>query len=368
MLDKEKQAQARAYENEKRTVGLIKTFVSLLFVLAFYFSGLSRALAFFNQDESFVWALLLYLSVFMTLYFVVELPLNCLSGFSLEHKWNFSNQSFLQWLGEELKSLGIGFILSVIVLGVFIRVMTVFPGYWWLIAGLFASLFGVVMATLVPVIILPLFNTYTPIEDKELKDSLENILQKEGLKSRGFFREDMSRQTKKENAFLAGMGKTRRVVLGDNLLENMSRKEITSIIAHEVGHYKYNHIWKFIALGTFQYLIMFFLTDRLLGWLFPVFPGNMRTNLELIPMVIAAGGFISALLFNPLIQAVSRHFERQADCYAVKATDDKNAFVTALAGLANRNLANAYPSRWIKILFYSHPPIGERLEAAKKSR
>jgi STE24 endopeptidase len=367
LLDKEKQKQAKAYEKKKRITGLVSTVVSLLFALTFYFSGLSRWLAFYHEEWKFIWVLTFYLFVFMIMYFIVEFPVNYYSGFVLEHAWGFSNQKFTQWMVEQGKSLAVSFILTAILLGGFIWVMTVFPRYWWLMAGLLTSFFSVVMATLLPVVILPIFNTYTPIEDKELKKSLEDILSKEGLKSRGFFREDMSRQTKKENAFLAGMGKTRRVVLGDNLLKKMSRQEIASIMAHEVGHYKYNHIWKFILIGTAQYLIVFFVTHEILQWLVPAFPGGLRMNLAIFPIIAVLAGFFSTLFFGPLIHALSRHFERQADRYAVKNIPDRKAFVTAMAGLANRNLANAYPNRWIKFFYYSHPPVGERLETAEKN-
>lgn len=365
LLDEKKQKQAKTYEKEKRITGLTHTFISLLFMLAFYFSGLSRWLAFYRAEWGFMWNLCFYFIVFMILYFVIEFPVSYVSGFRLEHKWGFSNQKLSQWFLEQIKSLAVGFILALIIAAALMWVMTQFPSYWWLIAGLLTSLFGVVMATLLPVVILPLFNTYTPIEDEALKSSLEEILSKEGLRSRGFYREDMSRQTKKENAFLAGMGKTRRVVLGDNLLENMSSAEITSIIAHEVGHYKYQHMWKFILIGTVQYLVVFFITDKCLRGLFPAFPGSLRTNLALFPMLAILAGTFSTILFGPLTQAVSRLFEKQADRYAVKNIKESRAFITALAGLANRNLANAYPSRWIKYLYYSHPPIGERLEAAE---
>jgi STE24 endopeptidase len=243
--------------------------------------------------------------------------------------------------------------------------MNLSPKFWWLIAGFGMAVVGVLLATIFPVVILPIFNKYTPIENKELADSLEKVLSREGLKSSGFFKEDMSRQTKKENAFLAGLGKTRRVVLGDNLLQKMSIPEIQSIIAHEVGHYRYKHIWKNVALGTAQQLLVFFLANIIMTAVFPEFLSSFRENLALLPVFLLLMGGISGFLFTPLNQAVSRSFERKADFYSLKAIANPKDFMTAMAGLADRNLSNAYPQWWIKILYYSHPPVGERLEMAE---
>jgi len=224
---------------------------------------------------------------------------------------------------------------------------------------------SVIFATLFPVVVLPIFNRYTPIEDEELTDALEAILAKGGLRSSGFFKQDMSRQTKKENAFLAGLGKTRRVVLADNLIANMNVPEIESIIAHEVGHFKHRHIWKFIGIGTCQQISVFFLTHQIMQRVYPSFLSSPRENLALLPLLIILFGSLSGVLFGPLGQAVSRRFERQADSYALDSIRNAISLQTALAGLADRNLSNAYPAWWIKLLYYSHPPIGERLAMAE---
>jgi len=258
----------------------------------------------------------------------------------------------------------VGLFLLVLILSLLFWIMDIYPQVWWLIAAFAMTLVSVVFATLFPVLIAPIFNTYTPIESKELTKTLDHVLSQGGLKSSGFFREDMSRQTKKENAFLAGLGKTRRVVLGDNLMENMSIPEIESIIAHEVGHYKHKHIWKSIFIGALQYVIVFFLADILMQRLFPSFLASLRWDLILLPVFILITGALF-FVFNPLNNVLSRRFERQADRYVLRAVKNTFPFRSALAGLANRNLSNAYPEWWVKFLYYSHPPIGERLRMAE---
>ena len=142
----------------------------------------------------------------------------------------------------------------------------------------------------------------------------------------------------------------------------MSIPEIESIIAHEVGHFKYHHIWKNILFGTFQQIAVFFLVDLVMRTLFSHFLFSTRWNLALFPFFVILVGIGSAFLFGPLGNGISRSFERQADKYALDNIDDKKAFKSALAGLADRNLSNAYPEWWVKMLYYSHPPIGERLD------
>jgi STE24 endopeptidase len=249
-----------------------------------------------------------------------------------------------------------------LILALLLWIMARFPQTWWLIAGLAMALVSVIMATLFPVVILPIFHRYTPIENEELTIALKEILAREGLKSSGFFQEDMSRRTRKENAFLAGLGKTRRVVLGDNLVRQMTVPEIVSVIGHEVGHYRHKHIWKGIFIEALEQLAVFFLLGVAMRAAFPDFPGSARKVLTVLPVMLIVGGAASSLVFGPISNALSRHFEKQADLYAAAQVRERHAFVTALASLANRNLGNAYPAWWVKILYYTHPPTGERLQ------
>ena len=365
LLDREKQQQARRYEKEKRLLGLATMVLSLIALLGFYYSGLSSWLANLNIGGSIIFVFLIYVVSFLILLALLGLPLNFYSGYIHEHKWNFSNHTIKSWLWEQVKAFLVGLILMTLLLGLLFWIMALSPRSWWLIAGLAFAFVSVVLATIFPVVILPIFNKYTPIQNKELADPLEKILSEGGLKSSGFFKEDMSRQTKKENAFLAGLGKTRRVVLGDNLMESMSIPEIESIIAHEVGHYKHRHIWKNLVIGTVQGLVVFFILNWAMRILFSQFLSSTTWNLTLFPIFAILMGGISSFLFGPLSNALSRYFERQADRYALKTIQDREAFMTAMAGLADRNLSNAYPEWWVKFLYYSHPPVGERLKMAE---
>tara|TARA_B000000460_G_scaffold210590_1_gene158268 strand:+ start:1542 stop:2669 length:1128 start_codon:yes stop_codon:yes gene_type:complete len=362
-LDEEKQVKAKTYENEKRKIGIVGSLLSLVFILLFYFSGLSDYLA--NINLSFIYVFLIYVTIFHVLSTIIGLPLGYYSSYVHEHKWGFSNYTNKTWLLDQLKSFAVSLILLPILLGLFFWVLWKFPDTWWLVAATVTTLVSIVFVTLFPVVILPIFNKYDPIEDEMLTNQLSDILHKAGLKPSGFFRQDMSRQTKKENAFLAGMGKTRRVVIADNLLENMSLSEIKSVIAHEVGHYHFSHLPKNILIGTIQQLIIFYLLNIIMKILYPEFLTSNTNNLSLFPMFSLIMSLLSTLLFGPLNNMISRYFERQADRTSLELYPDKDSFQKAMAGLANRNLSNAYPEWWVKLLYYSHPPIGERLSFAE---
>lgn len=361
-LDKEKQKRAKQYEKENRILGLIQAIFSLFILWGFYSTGLSSFLSHLTLGNSFIWTFLVYVFSFQGILMILGLPLSFYNGYIHEHKWGFSTQTVKSWLGDQAKSSLVNLVITGILLFLLLRIMDLFPHSWWLMAGLAMAVVSMVFSTLFPVIILPIFNKYTSIQDKELCSALNKILAKEGLKSSGFFKEDTSRQTKKENAFLAGLGKTRRVVLADNLLRNMSIPQIVSIIGHEVGHYKYKHMWKYMAVGTVQQLVVFFLIHLIMKGMFPRFLSSTSWNLTLFPIIVIFMGVISGFLFGPLFQALSRYFEREADRYSLENIEDKRAFLVALAGLADRNLSNAYPPLWVKLLYYSHPPIGERLQ------
>ncbi len=366
LLDEESQKKARFYEKEKRLLGFASLILSLAFLLIFYFSGISSLLADLNIAHSIIGTFLVYVVTFYSTMTIFGFPLEFFSGYIHEHKWDFSNHTVKSWLWEKIKSFFIGLIIFILILGLLLWIMAITPKWWWLVAALVMAFVSVVFAILFPIVIAPIFNKYTPIQNEKLTKVLDKMFVRGGLKSSGIFKEDMSRQTKKENAFLAGLGKTRRIVLGDNLLENMTIHEIESIIAHEVGHYKYQHIWKNIGIGTLQQLLIFFVINLILKWAFPHFLSSTQGNLSLFPIfAILLGGF-SGFLFAPLKNCLSRNFEKEADRYALANIKNNRAFMTALAGLANRNLSNAYPEWWMKSLYYSHPPIGERLKMAEK--
>jgi len=361
-LDKDKQKQAQRYEKEKRKFALTGKFLSTVLLIMFYYSGYSLKLA---EIHSSPWAaFLIYMFIFTTVFSIIFLPFKFFTDYRIEHKWGFSNHSLKSWYWDELKGFIVGLVFMFLITGFLFWIWQIDKIYWWFWTGLAMVIFSVILSALFPVIILPIFNKYDVIDNPALVKRLTKILEKYGLKASGFFRQNMSRQTKKENAFLGGLGKTRRVVLADNLIDHMSESEIESVIAHEIGHYHHQHIWKNMFIGTVQQFLLFYLVNIIILNLFPEFLESMTWNLTIFPMFILILSWLSGLLFSIPNLALSRYFERQADLIALE-TSDPIYFKKAMAGLANRNLSNAYPETWVKVLFYSHPPVGERLALAE---
>ncbi len=366
LLDKEKQEKAKVYEWTGRKIALWGMLLSAVFNLTFYFSGLSSGIASMRIFSSVIVVFIFYMFIYAGLQEIIGLPLSYLSGFVIEKKYGFSNQTRGQWFKEHIKSFLVSLILSILIFGALLYIFQKFDDSWWLIASLFMVFFSVVMSIIFPVWIMPIFHKYEPIEDEELKDSLRGILEKGGLKIKGFFREDTSRKTTKENAMLAGLGKTKRVILTDNIINNMKADEIRTVLAHEVGHYKKAHMPKMIFTGLFFNLFSFYVLHLIFRALFSNFLTNTRANITLLPMFLLFLSLIDLTFLKILQNALIRFFENRADEEALRLTEDSGAFKRAMAGLANRNLSNAYPNFWAKLIYYSHPPIGERLERAEK--
>lgn len=359
LLDREKQSLALKYEKIKRRTSLLESLLSLLLTVVFILFINESLISRLPQNPLlqilvFSWCLIVF-------FLPLEFLLSYISSYRIEHQFGFSNQSFKDFILDFLKDHAIQFILYPLLLGVLVAVMNLSGSMWWLYAALSMFLFSFVFATLFPIVILPLFNNYTPIEDPEITQSLGNILSKGGLSISGFFMEDMSRQTKKENAFLAGLGHTRRVVLSDNIIKNMSLEELETVIAHETGHYKHKHMWLNLGMGTVFQLILFFLISLALKYISPDYLNSQLQIMEILPVFLLGFSILSSFFITPLQNGISRHFEYEADQYALESTQNPQAFMSAMAGLANRNLSNAYPSGLNRFLYYSHPPIGERI-------
>ena len=365
LLDQKTQIKAIQYEKEKRQYNLINSLLSggLIFIFWLYLaSPLTRYLF---PDQKLI-QFFAYTWIFILFQMPLSLFFSWLSEFKHEHHYNFSNQTLGQWLWDQFKGFLISLLLMPLLLGILYALFTLYPESWWYIAAFAMIALSLIFATIFPILILPLFNKYTPIEDDELTNRLREVLTEYGISIKGFFLQDMSKQTKKENAFLAGMGKTRRVVLSDNIVNNMTLDELETVIAHEVGHYKHKHILKNIFILAFVQVVLFYALHRLMPLISPEFLSSATHNLIDLPLFLLLMSLLSTLFISPFSNALSRYYEKQADTIALEATQNPQAFKTAMAGLANRNLSNAYPTTWMKILYYSHPPVGERLDFADK--
>jgi STE24 endopeptidase len=297
------------------------------------------------------------------LHILVSLPLSFYSGYIVEHQFKLSNQSPRRWL----RNWSLGNVLAV-VLGAVLNVGLFWiiwhtGSYWWLIAAAAFFVVSVALGQLAPVLFLPLFYKIEPLENAELLERMKRLAAGTGLTIEGVYRLGMSADTSKANAMLAGLGRTRRVLMGDTLLDKFSPDEIEVIFAHEIGHHVHRHIQKMIAAGVVTSCAGFWLLDRVLVWWanIPTVSDAPTSALPLVMFTLTT----FMLILAPLQNAISRHYERQCDRYALTRTKNAPSYRSAFMKLAKLNKADMDPNPIEVILLHSHPPIAKRLAMAE---
>ena len=368
-LDPERQRQAKQYARIRRRLWLVDTVASGLYALAWLFFGwaisLRERLGQFTTNE---WILVpLFVAVFGGIYTILNLPLGYYSGFVLPHRFGQSNQSFRDWVIDQLKGLAIGAPIGLILLELLYLALRVTGALWWLWAAIGLLIFNVLLTNLAPILIMPLFNKYVPLGDehKDLADKLLALAERAHTKVRGVFKYDMSKRTKSANAALTGIGNSRRIVIGDTLINEFSTDEIETVLAHELGHHVHRDIPLFITFGTLSTTLSLFLASLALNWVIQSFGFASPADVAAFPALNLIFGAYG-LLTMPLGNAVSRWREGMADDYALQSTGKREAFASAFTRLANQNLGEVDPEKWVVFLFYSHPPLGERIEKARR--
>jgi STE24 endopeptidase len=297
----------------------------------------------------------------------VSLPLACYADYVLEHRFGLSTQTFTGWLWRYAKrNLLAAAFGAAMFLGLYWLIWTTGPHWWWLGAGAF-FLVSILLGQLTPVLILPLFYKIQKLDAPELCQRIARLAEGTGLSIEGVYRLDLSRETVKANAMLAGLGRTRRVLLGDTLLESFSPEEIEVVFAHEIGHHVFRHIRKMIVAAMFYSAAGFWICDRLLlAWVAPT-QGKLNyaelpvATLPLLMLILT----LFAMLLTPLQNAISRRYELQCDRYALQRTGRSDAYLSAFRKLAKLNKDDPNP-HWLEVwLFHSHPPILQRLALAE---
>lgn len=362
MIDVDFKRDPKKYNNLKLAIGIGKGLGSFLLLIYFVTSGYSSWL-----EQS----LLLYIpnGYLRFIAFVVILglissiiffPISFYSEFILEHKYNLSNQSFRRWIWENLKGIMVGSVIGLPLLLIFFWSMNTFYELWWLPFAVIIFIVSVILAKIVPLIILPLFYKISPLENEELKERIIRLSKEVGMKVENVFSFNMSKNTKKANAAFTGLGKTKRILLGDTLIDNYSQDEIETVIAHELGHYKHKHILKNIFIGTvFSFLTLYLIAvfyNLSLNW----FGFISITQISALPL-LSAWAMLLGTIQEPLSNYISRKFEYEADEYAVKSTNKREAFISTLNKLTDQNLGDKEPHPFVEWFFYSHPSVKKRI-------
>jgi len=368
----EQLAEAQRYNRQQLICDLADRLIDVVFlvVITFLAVGMDRWLAGFGVLGN-VWFRLAAMFLLVTaLHLGVSFPLSFFSGHLLEHRYGMSNQSAWRWLRRYglRHLLGATFNLLMIE-GLYLLIYATGP-YWFLAAAGAMFLISVVMGQVFPVLILPIFYKIERLPDETVAKRLSKLSEGTGLNVEGVYRMQLSTETVKANAMLAGIGRTRRVILGDTLLDEFAPEEIDVVFAHEVGHHVHRHIYKILLVGLILSPIMFYLFDQVLhAWLIAVDGAVSYTPLSVHALPLLMLFFtLFGFLTEPLMNGISRHFERQADRYALDRTQHPDAYIAAFSKLAKINKADPNPHPLEVFFFHSHPPITERLAMAKEPK
>jgi STE24 endopeptidase len=357
----------KKYNNTKLAIGISKGVISFILILLFVSLSYSTTLVdylsgYISNPYLLFIAFVFAVGVATSILFA---PVNYYTEFYLEHKYNLSNQTFIKWIIENLKGLLVSTLIGVPILLFFFYVLNKFGSMWWLplAGGLF--IISVVLGRIAPVFILPLFYKVTPIDNNELKERIERLAKDAGIKVENVYKFNMSKNTKKANAAFTGLGKSKRILLGDTLLDNYTQDEIETVIAHEMGHYKKKHIIKNIILGTVTSFLTLFIVAFLYENTIALFGYNSITEIAALP-VLSLWAALIGLIQSPFGNILSRKFEYEADEYAVIATNKPLPYISTLEKLTEQNLADKDPHPFVEWFFYSHPSINNRINALKK--
>lgn len=365
----EKYAQSQKYSKENAIFALLEAIFSRIILIFFILLGGFNILDTFIRSYQFgiISTGLLFAGGVFVVSQILKIPFSLYKTFVIEEKYGFNRMNFKTFITDFLKTMLVGVVLGGIVFAVILVFFEKAGDNAWYLCWLFTAVFQIFVLFLAPVLIMPLFNKFIPLEEGELKSEIENYAHKENFKLKGLFKMDGSKRSSKSNAFFTGFGKYRRIVLFDTLIQKHTIQELVSVLAHEMGHYKCGHILKNILISLVNMGIMFYVMSLLITnqTLFDAF---LMDNIS-----VYAGLFFFSIIYSPVNLVVSifsnilsRKFEYEADAYSVTTYKNPQAMIDALKKLSVHNLSNLTPHK-LKVFFeYSHPPVLQRIEAIKR--
>ncbi|OEG71489.1 peptidase M48 [Candidatus Endomicrobiellum trichonymphae] len=369
-FDREKYSKAQEYLKANTKFSIISsTFfltAQIIFIVSRGFNYVNTIAVSFGFET--VLTGLVFAGIIFFAFEILKIPFSAYSVFVIEENFGFNRMNVKTFISDLLKSWIITAVIGAVIFAAVLWLFANVCGHAWLYAFATIVIFELFITFIAPVAIMPLFNKYTPLEDGELKNSVEEYAKKENFKMKGLFKMDGSKRSAKSNAFFTGFGRFRRIVLFDTLIQKHTVDELTSILAHEMGHFKLGHIVKHIIFSFVLSGIMLFVFSLLIDkvWLYDAF--FMRTQ------PIYAGIIFFSFLYTPaslIISTVSNYFSRkheyEADFYAVATYKKPQAMINALKKLSVDNMSNLYPHKFKVFLEYLHPPVMERIKAINRA-
>ena len=354
------------YTIANNRLALAESLLGTTLVILFLFCGLIEVYDRWvnSLSLSFILQGILFFTLLHLAQSLLEIPFSLYRTFSLENRFGFNTMTPATWLSDFLKSTLVGLLLiALLVAGAFTLIL-LSPHGWWLWVWLFLTVISLALIYLSPSVIEPLFSKFEPLRSEELKTEIQSLMSKAGLEVRSVQQMDASRRSKHSNAYFSGIGKVKRIVLFDTLLERLEEREILAVLAHEAGHWKFHHILKRLIAGEVLIFISCFAGYYLLN------QGSLPAIFDLeaasFPAQLVLLGFLFSLpltVFSPLGNWLSRRDERQADNFAAKLSTTPEALASALVKMSRDNLSNLHPHPLYAAIYYSHPPVVERVRS-----
>lgn len=329
-----------------------------------FIADVARRLARAPNSQYSPLATAIYVAILILLQETLTFPLSFYQGLTLERRYGLSLETFRSWMRDHLKAIGLGFVLSVAAAaGVYLS-MWLAPTWWWLFSAAAFVLATAGIASIAPVVLLPMFYRFAPLERESLRNRLVSLSSRAGVPVLGVYEWALGEKSRRANAALVGTGATRRIIVSDTLLAEYSDDEIEVILAHEIGHHVHHDILTgFVAESVLLVVAFYAAAVALRAW-GPRMGLQGDADIAGLPLLLLVGGAVS-IMATPLVNALSRWNERRADRYALTLTGHAGPFISAMRRLGNQNLAEEQPSRISLWLFHSHPPIDQRIEAAR---
>jgi len=365
-LDPERQRLAQQYAGIRRRLFFMEMGATVALVALFLAAGWSgrlRQWAEAASDNPWI-VVALYGVALGAGYTIISLPLDFYVSYVLPHRFGLSTQTLSGWVMDSIKSTALAAVLALAGLEMLYWLLRTFPEWWWLLMAGMMWLFAVVMAQLAPVLLMPLFYKFRPLDDPELEQRLTRLAEQAGTRVRGVYIMDLSSRTTAANAMLTGLGRTRRIILGDTLLRGYTHDEIETVLAHELAHHVHNDMPKSLVIEAVLFGLGMWVASMLLTWGVSAFGFRGIADVAALP-IFAFAMFVFGLIAMPGANFLSRQMERAADLYALRTTGKSQAFRSVMMKLAGQNLSEANPPAWVRFLFYSHPPISERIQVAE---
>lgn len=371
-IDGELLKKTSDYTVEYGRFGYFSSIFDNIIFIAFLFGGI---FVWYNNwiaswQLSFILSGIFFFLILSIVSTILDIPFDLYSTFKIENKYGFNTTTPKIWVTDFIKSFVISLVLMFVLGGIGFWLIKISPNYWWIWLWAFFLAFSLFFMYISPYVIEPLFNKFTPITEYEgLEEKIRGMFEKVGIKVSRVFQIDASKRSKHSNAYFTGIGKVKRIILYDTLLQKMTHDEILAVLAHEAGHWKKKHIMKRIILSEIFGFIGIYISFRILqtNWLTDLF------NIEPSQSYLAGStffaklvilGFIGSIIsfpFTPISSYFSRKQERQADQMAVNLTGSPDGLVSSLIKLSKDNLSNLHPHPLYAKLYYSHPPIVDRL-------